>query len=661
MTAGGRRLLVWCSLAPAAVMCGLSLARPTFFTYLDYAAYDVMVRAIPLRPVSDRIVIIDIDERSLTGVGQWPWRRSQIAELISRLRGLGVVVVALDVIFAEPERNEASSSVNPDASLAEAIANRDVILGYAFRFDEAATWQTACGRTPLRMVWRQPAGDESTPASPLFRATGAVCNVAVLSQAAPASGFLNAAPDADGILRRVPLLLEFGGRTYPALALAAVSAMLGTNAGAATVTNAHAITLSLGGAFAGQEGSGRQVDLDGAGNLLLRFRGRKRTIRHVSAIDVLESRVDPASLRNTMALVGTTALGTREVVATPLDTLFAGVEVQATVADNLLQQDALHRPAFGRSAETALLIVLCAATAWGISRWGLAWGALAGSGLIVAVWASCLWMMSAWGVVLSPFYPMMGGIAAAVGMTGVGLTSERRRADRARRDQMTTQRLMIETLMALTETRDAETGQHSRRIQRYTQPLADELAGHPRFRDYLTPTRRALLSTLAGVHDIGKVGTPDAVLNKAGKLTSDELAEMRLHPVRGRDVIANAERAAGSVDDAALALAKEIVYTHHEKWDGTGYPAGLSGDAIPIPGRIVALVDVYDALVTDRPYRRRLSHAEAVAIILDGRGTHFDPTVVDAFLKVSAAFEQLSSASERALGQTIALSGNQSA
>jgi putative two-component system response regulator len=196
---------------------------------------------------------------------------------------------------------------------------------------------------------------------------------------------------------------------------------------------------------------------------------------------------------------------------------------------------------------------------------------------------------------------------------------------------------MIQSLLSLTETRDPETGQHSRRTQRNMRILAERLAQEPAYRSYLTPDRIELLSTLAPLHDIGKVGVADSVLNKPAALTEDEIVEIRKHPALGREVIARAQADIGIGDDSdgVLALAKQIVYSHHEKWDGTGYPEGLRGEEIPLAGRLMAVVDVYDATVMRRRYQLAMSHEKAVKVIVDGRGTHFDPSIVDAFVDIS--------------------------
>jgi putative two-component system response regulator len=190
--------------------------------------------------------------------------------------------------------------------------------------------------------------------------------------------------------------------------------------------------------------------------------------------------------------------------------------------------------------------------------------------------------------------------------------------------------------------RDAETGRHSRRTQQYARLLAEQLGMHPDFHAYLTRERIDLLSSLAPLHDIGKVGVPDHILNKPGALTDQELVEMRKHPALGRDVILKAEARVGVRDDATLEMVKDIVYTHHERWDGAGYPQGLRGTAIPVAGRVMAVVDVYDAASARTLYRSCLSHDDTVNLIVRGKGTHFDPAVVDAFLAVAASFKSAS-------------------
>ena len=197
-------------------------------------------------------------------------------------------------------------------------------------------------------------------------------------------------------------------------------------------------------------------------------------------------------------------------------------------------------------------------------------------------------------------------------------------------------------MASLAETRDNETGNHIRRTQWYVRLLAEQLSRKPAYQGLLTPARIGLLYKSAPLHDIGKVGVPDRILLKPGKLTAEEFTEMKKHTEYGRDAIIAAEQ---SLDDEEtfLSLAREIAYGHHEKWDGSGYPRGLSGEAIPLSARLIplsarlmALADVYDALISKRVYKPAFSHEKARTIILEGRGLHFDPDVVDAFLAVES-------------------------
>ena len=622
-----RQVLLICGAVPALIVVMLAVSRPGFALRLDDSVYDHVTRWAGTTPPDDRVVIVDIDEPSLARYGQWPWPRDLIARLVARLREAGASVVALDIMFPEPQRGDARA----DAVFAETLRGGGVILGYGLTFGPPMMDSPPCVLHPFSTAVVQRGGDD-TDASPFFRATGAVCSLAMLAEAAGASGFLNAAPDRDGILRRVPLLAELHGRVYPSLALAAVTTLTGAPDALVQVANDNATSLAL---------DEQQVPLDGKGNLLVRFRGEKRTFRYVSAADVLDSRIRRETFGGRIVLVGTTALGTREVVATPLDTLFVGIEVQATVADNLLQGDFIRRPEHQGAIESGLTLASGLGVALLVATRGVSLGtALAASGL-GAVWIAAVWLLAAHGVFVSPLFPTLGWIGAFSAVGVARFRMERTRADIAGVERGAARALMIQALLSLTEVRDVETGRHSRRTQLYTKLLAEALSTHPRFRHALTPAWIELLSSLAPLHDIGKVGVPDSILNKPGALSAEEFAEMRRHPIYGRDVIVNAEKQVRVRDDAVLSLAKEIVYTHHERWDGAGYPEGLKEEEIPVAGRILAVVDVYDATTTRTLYRPPMSHERALAHIVSGRGSHFDPAVVEAFVRVAPAFEAL--------------------
>lgn len=205
------------------------------------------------------------------------------------------------------------------------------------------------------------------------------------------------------------------------------------------------------------------------------------------------------------------------------------------------------------------------------------------------------------------------------------------------------QRSSVRALAYLAELRDLETGNHILRTEGYVQLLAQGLRSHPRFEAVLTPRFIDLVVRSAPLHDIGKVGIPDQVLRKPGKLTEDEWAVMRTHARLGADAIEHAERDI-QVPLDFLAIARDIARWHHERWDGTGYPDGLAGDAIPVAARLMAVADVFDALVSPRVYKPRMSYEAAREVMADGRGSQFDPDMVDAFL---AGFDEFVAIAER--------------
>lgn len=203
------------------------------------------------------------------------------------------------------------------------------------------------------------------------------------------------------------------------------------------------------------------------------------------------------------------------------------------------------------------------------------------------------------------------------------------------------QDVTIHAMASLAETRDNETGAHIRRTQHYVRLLAEQLRHHPRFESVLDNDRLIeLIFKSAPLHDIGKVGIPDSILLKPGRLDPEEFEIMKRHTTLGRTAIKHAEQDL-SIEMPFLAIAREIAYSHHEKWDGSGYPEGLAGDAIPIVARLMAVADVYDALISRRVYKSGMSHEEATKIMIEGRARHFDPDVIDAFVHLQKEFQAI--------------------
>jgi putative two-component system response regulator len=202
---------------------------------------------------------------------------------------------------------------------------------------------------------------------------------------------------------------------------------------------------------------------------------------------------------------------------------------------------------------------------------------------------------------------------------------------------MAIQDVTILAMASMAETRDSDTGNHIRRTQYYVKALAEKLRHHPRFEATLTDNYIKQLFKSAPLHDIGKVGIPDRILLKPGKFEPHEFEIMKTHTTLGRDAILQAEQRLG-VSVPFLETAKEISYSHQEKWDGSGYPEGVAGDAIPVSARLMAVADVYDALISRRVYKEGMPHEKAVGIIIEGKGKHFDPDMVDAFIELQDEF-----------------------
>ena len=618
----------------------------------ELALYDLMLANRTQAPQSNVPVVVGIDEDSLAAFGQWPWPRYRLALLIEQLQQLGAQVVVLDflmpeldrtspeVIEAERQRDQMATplgAAKPAAPaqydgnsqrLAEALGRGPSVLGYYLEFSQA----TASGRSlqpptapPGMVVSRSAHGSGQWP-----QPQGQIRSLPLLTDAASAEGFTNALQDLDGTLRRIPLLLTSPqGQDAPSLALAAVL-LSSAQRNLRLDTNPTGAVLHWG---------ARQIPLDGSGNLLLDWRSSGP--RYVSALQVLQGRLAPDSLRGNIAVVGSWAKGLGDRHLTPSGKSIYGVAVHATVIDNLLSGTFIARPSWARGAEWLAVIVAGVLCTLLLGRPGFAWSVWVVVLGTVGLYTGARQLLVQAGLHLSPLLP----IAALVLISSV--LSLLKYGFEARKLLLRTQELseaqdgIITSFSALSEARDKETGGHILRTRRYVEILAEQLSTTPAYA-YLTASDIELLGKSAPLHDIGKVGIPDSILQKPGKLTAEEYTIMKNHPLIGAQALAKViAGTAHTGEKSFLDYARQMVEAHHERWDGSGYPHQLRGTAIPLAGRLMALADVYDALISKRIYKRGFSHEEVRQMLIEESGSHFDPDVVAAFLAREADFLQI--------------------
>jgi PAS domain S-box-containing protein len=395
------------------ITLGIFLVQPAPVADVNAKVSDFVAGwAGPGKP-SGNVAIVEIDEKSLAQFGRWPWPRDLIGHLVRNILNRGPAVLAVDMMFPQEDPGH-------DSVLADALAGKPVVIGHTLRFDRAG----ADSRCPVPSMPLALVGEAGSRGDPFFHATGAVCSVAEISRAAAGGGFLNAAPDPDGILRRVPVLIEYGNRYDPSLALAALDLYRHVSHRQLFASSLGAERLRL---------DNRTIPLEGPSTLRLRFRGARRTFPYVSAADILADTGPQDALRGKIAILGGTAAGIESPIVTPVDPLFPDVEVQATVMDNLLQGDSLWRSGGVLLGELMLGLLAGLTSIFLLERIHFLRGVLISLGLIAGVWAVSALAVKVSGVILSPL-PASAAIAVMLPvLTVVNYRRQKSTVDRTRR------------------------------------------------------------------------------------------------------------------------------------------------------------------------------------------------------------------------------------
>ncbi|MBP7869529.1 MAG: CHASE2 domain-containing protein [Candidatus Hydrogenedentes bacterium] len=631
----------------------LMLYPPSALRTLEYAGYDEMVRLLGGTLPPTNVVVVDVDERSLARMGQWPWPRYRIAEMIQKCADLGAYSIAVDFLFSEPDRlsldkvselyrSELGISVDfgdtpvgildNDRYLADTISGRHVVLGSDMVFTETREhYPENCGKN-LNVALLSSSDTVGGPQIP--QGYGMVCPLPELSEAAYFVGAANALPDQDGKVRRAPLLLRSGDNWIPGIAFAAILAAWEMDQVILQWSEAGVLELRVGRTV---------IPTDYQGNLLLPFRVEPPDrFNHISAVDLLEGRIESGDLKGKLVFIGSSASGLNDMHATPNMRACPGIDLHAMTADALLRRDFVVEPGWSKGIQV-ITVLLSGLLVTILMAWApVTLGALMTGGAAAMLAFGFWYLFNRWGIYCSPVPGINTLLAGCTLLTLVRLRSEERYILEQTRRLAISQDCALLGLVSIAETRDPETGKHIVRTQHFVRILAEYLSRLPRFRNQLKEDDIDALFKSAPLHDAGKVGVPDNILLKPGKLSEEEYEKMKSHTIRGYEVLKQSEEMSGVTQDMSfLRYAKEVSRSHHERWDGTGYPDGLKGEEIPLSARLMALADVYDALRAKRSYKPPMSHAEARKIICEGDGSHFDPAVVDAFLHTEKAFQAI--------------------
>ncbi len=617
-----------------------------FVKGIDHFIYDQFLSFSASGQGSDKLVVVDIDETSLSAIGQWPWPRYRLARLIEKISDLAPKAIGMDIILPEPDRTSLknislqfqkdfglnlkfsgapSSLSDNDRYLAHIIQKSNLIGTRYFYFDHVNKETTPCSYEPLAVTDR-------TGLLSLHKATGILCNTFEIEKALEAFGFTNNQYDQDGLLRQTPLLMQYQDRIFIHFSLA-------------TLFRAHGIIkaeiLKNNSGLYIQAGEFK-IPITAGGFVNLRFNGPSRLHKYISAVDILNDTNLPADIKNKIVLIGSSAVGLADIHQTLFDPHFPGVEAHAVFMSGVYENNHILIPIWSKHLVSgvcfltgAMMILLL----------------LYSSRPRVFVLGSFVWVcfllissLSAFVTIslfVSPGLPIIVTLIAFTVISFGRFAVARRTSYMWYKKLVKSQQLTMEALVSLVETRDPETGEHINRTQHYARALAQKLKQENHFPDIITDKFIEMLFLSVPLHDIGKVGVPDRILLKPGKLITEEFDLMKLHAPYGKLAL---EKVSNKLeDDNYLKMGAQIAGSHHERWDGDGYPEGLVKDATPLPARIMSVCDVYDALISRRCYKEPFSHEESMKIILEGRGSQFDPLMVDVFFTIEDTIKKISS------------------
>lgn len=603
---------------------------------VDYKSYDIQTNLLKTSSQErgeSHVLVVDIDEKSLNILGQWPWPRIILAEAINKINAYHPSAIGLDLIFPEKDRTSPQeinafyqnffniSTVisgldknyqDNDAILAKALKNSQSILG--LYLSDEQVFSTTCEN--VKGI------DLELKSYEINNSPYMACNTAKLRDAVKNFGFLNMQIDEDGILRRMPLFKSYEEKNIPTFALATLLSIDPD----LKIFKHHTLELFE-----------QTIRTDKYSQVLLNSYSDS-WYKKVSMIDLLNGKVSKDLFKGKIVLIGSSAVALHDQVTTSNGKRFIGVKIHITLIDNLLNGTLLYQPENLKYINTILSLIMSLLffylliTKHNNLILFLFIGVLSTS-LLLSFWSLKEGLYISTAYFLFPY--LIHFFLISMGYIIIDTYERKIFTEELNRSHVA----LLDSMVHVAEVHDIETGAHIIRTKKYIKHLANYIYKKGLYNSELTPKIIDMMFRTAPLHDLGKVGIEDAILKKPGKLTPTEYETMKTHAKLGKDIINNA--ILSYKENEFFIMARNIANYHHEKWDGSGYPEGLIGATIPIEARFMAIADVYDALVSRRVYKEPFDYQTTIQIIKEGRGTHFDPLLVDAFLEITGEFEHI--------------------
>ncbi|RLA71900.1 MAG: hypothetical protein DRG78_24570 [Epsilonproteobacteria bacterium] len=621
------------------VIFNLAIFKTGVIEYFDFKLYDIASKIVYSDNKSQKssVVVVDIDEKSLEEIGQWPWSRVVLAKLLFSISKGNPTSLGLDIIFPEVDKTSPANMIefyknyfnadikmeglskklfDNDQIFADSISKINTTMAVYMSNDNIKQKVCVLPKNKLNII------DNS---SVTYESKNMLCNIEKLQKNSSSIGFINSSQDRDGVFRRLPLFMKYKEEIIPSLGVSML--MSSSNIS----LNKEKISIF-----------GNSFSMGTDTNVLLNFYN-KSWYKKVSAVDVLLGRVDSGIFVGKLVLLGTSAVGLHDRYVVTTGDVFAGINIHTTLIDNVINDDLIYKPRNITNINLLLSMLLS------ITLLFCMYKKMYLRLIFVFVLISLLYTGVTLGLLLENIYISSAYFLIPFGiyffiLNIFSMFEHYKEKQKFYVDLTKAHSSAIDSMALVVESRDTETGAHIKRTKEYIICLGEYLYEHDIYKNILTKEFRELVYRASPLHDIGKVAIPDNILKKPGKLTSEEFTLMKDHASIGKEIIQNALKE--NEGNIFLQRALNITYSHHEKWDGSGYPQGLKGIEIPLEARMMALADVYDALISRRVYKEAIPYEQSEQIILDGSGKHFDPILIGAFIELKDKFREIARRNE---------------